>query len=109
MTHDFHGPYKGRRLPVTLRPKTVSVSHQALHRNSWKLREAMQILKRIGKCIRAAFFQEMPQTQFNSCRLTHGLTPRSAGPQRLRNCVSFIVISGELLDFGVSYLVNPLN
>src|SRR2546430_6122415 len=62
VTHDLHGPHKRRRFPVAFRAESISIGHQTLHGNSWKLRQAVQVLKRVGECLGA----DRKSTRLNS-------------------------------------------
>src|SRR5205807_2493517 len=106
MAHDFHGPHKSRCLPVTFCTETVSIGHQALDSDSRKLREAMQILKRIGKCVGVTFQKKVPQTRFNSCCLMQRLALVAIGSQRLCDLVRFIVFNCQPLNLCVLQFVN---
>jgi len=88
--------------------ESISIGHQTLHGDSWKLRQAVQVLKRVRECLGAGVLKKIPQPQLNSCGLKQGGPPASAGPQRLGDRIGFIVFSGEPLDLGVSHLLNTL-
>src|SRR5207248_11361588 len=61
VTHDLHGPHKRRRFPVAFRAESISIGHQTLHGNSWKLRQAVQVLKRVSECLGAGVLKKIPQ------------------------------------------------
>src|SRR5205814_7371423 len=75
VTHDLHGPHKRRRFPVAFRAESISIGHQTLHGDSWKLRQAVQVLKRVGECLGASVLKKIPQPQLNSCGLIQGGPP----------------------------------
>jgi hypothetical protein len=72
MTHEFHGSYKRCRFPVAFGTETVSIGHQTLYRDSWKLCQAVKVLEGIlaGMCGEAerapAMASECSSTCFNA-------------------------------------------
>ena len=67
--HDFHRPHKGGGFPIAFAGEPESIRHQPLRGQTRQLDKAMEILKRGGKTLKAAFGQESTQPQFDARRL----------------------------------------
>ncbi len=95
--------------PVAFAGETVALAHQALHRQSWKLRHAVQRLEVGGEGFAALAVEEALDADLDTRRVEHVLALLAAAGRHVAEAIEAFILVDQRVDLAVAYLINHLN
>jgi len=100
--HHLHRADERGRLPIALGAESVTVAHEALHRETGQLYQSMQIFERIGEGFEVSRAQEVAQTDLDAEMRGRGM---AYGMRMAVDLVAAVFVGG-LIGWGLDWVLG---